>query len=235
MYSKEYKIYNFYCKDDNLTMENIFNLLIETSNEESDINKTGFIELYNQGYFWMIYRWNLKLDRQIKSGESIKISTWASGFDKFFAFREFIIEDDRSNIICMASCTFIVVDRITLKPTRINEDISGKYEILEKRNFKNVPKFINKDSLTIANEYKILKKNIDKNGHVNNSVYMGWVEDSLSIENKFINYVDIVYSDEIRDENEVCVLKNESENYFEIKSKKINAKININYNVVDIL
>lgn len=228
---KEYFIYDFLCNRGYLSYKNLVNILLETSNEQSIINNSTAEDLLKVNKTWMIYKWKISLNRPIKRREKILVRTWASGFEKISAYREFEIIDENKEVILKASAIFLVVDLIKLKPVRISDEISGEYEIINERNFETIERIKPDLENLLENKFKIRKSDIDINGHVNNVIYIDWIEETLSEEiyaNYFISELNLIYSREIRNSEYVNINYNHSYSYFEIKTDTLNARAKIN-------
>ena len=81
-----FKVDNVGTKDGILTIEKLSKMLLEVSNLESNV-ADKFMDENN--LTWMIYSWRFKLNRKIKIGEVIKITTWVSNISKLKVSREF--------------------------------------------------------------------------------------------------------------------------------------------------
>ncbi|RVU55195.1 acyl-[acyl-carrier-protein] thioesterase [Anaerosphaera multitolerans] len=234
-YIKKYYIYDFLCSRNKLTYTNLVNILLETSNEQSIINNATTEDLLKLNKTWMIYKWKFNLIRPIRPRETIEVETWAAGFERLNAFREFQVLDENSNIILKASAVFLVVDLKLLKPIRVPEEIINKYNIVSKRNFQKIERIKPLEINLQCNKFKIRKSDIDINGHVNNVTYIDWIEESLTEDlysNYFISNLNLIYNREIRNCEFVEVYNDNSYNYFEIKTDEVNAKATVTFDKI---
>ncbi|EEB35269.1 Acyl-ACP thioesterase [Anaerococcus hydrogenalis DSM 7454] len=58
---------------------------------------------------WLVYSWDIKIEKPIKAKDKIKITTFAIYMNKFYAYRNFFIEKD-GEIIAKAYCVFLLFD-----------------------------------------------------------------------------------------------------------------------------
>ena len=172
IYEKEFIIEDFLCREGELTLKNIINYFIETTNHHSNFVGLANEDLMTKDYTWMIYKWRIKVLKYPKAFQRIKVRTWASGFKSLKAFREFEIYlgDEK---IAYASSIFLLIDLESRKPVKIGDKISEIYKINDLKFFDKIER-INEpiDREPINNfDYIILRRDIDLNNHVNNSVY----------------------------------------------------------------
>lgn len=231
-YQKEYII------NKDLTISDITKYFINTSNEESIKINLDNNKLIEFGYTWMIYKWRININRKPIVNEKVIVSTWASGFKNLYAFREFEMKSN-DEIISKASVVFILIDFKKRKPIKIPEDIMDYYTCDEMRNFENIERINIKDDFEKINTftYEVKKSDIDENNHVNNSVYLDIMKDSLPDEFKDmeIKNISIHYMKEIKlgDTVNIDVYKEKDKIFFDFKSfdssiKHARAWISIN-------
>ncbi|MGO1579881.1 MAG: acyl-[acyl-carrier-protein] thioesterase [Peptoniphilaceae bacterium] len=235
LFSKQYEIYDFYCKNNRLRIDILVNLMIETSNEEryNHINSNKFME--SNDYSWMVYNWKIKLYRAINLKEKIIIKTWASGFDKIRAFREFEIVSDRGQVLAVASGVFLIVDINKHRAIRIPDEVKKDYLINEKINFDRKKRLERIKEVYKIKEYNINNTDIDKNKHVNNSVYLRWIYDSIDSEFLKKNYImelELTYSKEITNKNSISIYKSLDKTYIEFASNVVHAYAKINFSEI---
>ncbi|WP_409226775.1 acyl-ACP thioesterase domain-containing protein [Gudongella sp. SC589] len=71
--------------------ENILAYMAETSNWHSDSLQVGFRELSRNGHAWMLLRWEAEILKYPRAKEKVRVGTWTSSFDRFYATREFVL------------------------------------------------------------------------------------------------------------------------------------------------
>lgn len=228
MYFKKFEIHNFLCnKEGNLTLFNLVNMMIETSGEESNKNNMGFKDLLKMNYYWMIHKWKIEINKTIPKNSCIKIYTWPSKFDKLNCYREFKVCDKDDNILAIATAIFVIVDINKLKPVLVNENIKNSFKLYDKLNFDLIERIEVSKELIKLDTFKIRNYDIDENNHVNNSVYIKWIEDII---NKKIYKLNLIYNKELRNKDFIYVYGNKQLNYIEIQSDEgVNFRANIEF------
>ena len=224
IFCKEYEVMNFLSRDGDLKLNQLVSYLIETSNHQSiDLGHSNE-KLLDLGYTWMIYKWKIKIKRYPRSHEEIKIKTWASGFKNINAFREFEVYCQGEKIL-EASAVFLLVDIEKRKPIKIPEEVAKIYGDNGRRIFKSIDRVNEPSEVERANRisYKILRRDIDFNKHVNNAVYLELIYEALTEEYSRVKFKDISvnYVNELKFGDEIVIdfYKAEDKFYFFFKSK----------------
>lgn len=203
--------------------------MLETSGEDSNKNGVAFEELLMKGYTWVISKWKLEIKRPIKQYEKISIKTWASSFRKIYAFREYQVSDEGGNIVAKATAVFVLVDLKEKKSALIPEEFIFRYDLKDEKSFDKIEKILEPEKTSIVDEFKIRPRDIDVNGHVNNSVYLDWIENAINANRTdlFIEELNIVYKKEIRNKDIVFIKADSDFNYMEVSTDSVNAQINL--------
>ena len=224
IFCKEYEVMNFLSSDGDLKLNHLVSYLIETSNYQSIDLGLSNEKLLDMGYTWMIYKWKIKIKRYPRSHEKIKIKTWASGFKNINAFREFEVYCQGVKVI-EASAIFLLIDVEKRKAIKIPEDLAEIYGNNGNRIFKSIERVNEPNELEIANRfsYKILRRDLDFNNHVNNSAYLELIYEALTQDYAHIKFKDINvnYINELKLGDEIVIdfYREEDKFYFFFKSK----------------
>ncbi len=212
-----------------LRLNNLINLMLETSGEDSVKNGVSFESLLTEDYTWVISKWKLEIKRPIMKDEKISIKTWPSSFRKIYAFREYQVSDKNGDIVVKATAVFVLVDLKEKKSVLIPDKVALKYNLINQKNFNKIEKIIKPEKISIVDEFKIRPTNIDINGHVNNSVYLDWIENTINANRPkaFINEINMIYKKEIRNKDRVFIKADSNFNYMEVSTDSVNTEINL--------
>ena len=130
---------------------------------------------------WIITHWQVEIDELPQVGETVNISTWPVGFKGFFGERAYEAINAEGKSILRANSNWILLNRENLKPVRPNEEIAEKYGQKHpfpiKKDF-SMPKIDNFNFIS-SHPYKVLRRDIDTNRHVNNANYLYWIYNYL--------------------------------------------------------
>lgn len=192
--------------------------LLKYLGEVSMIHNTLLVdmeEMKRLNYGWMLNRWKVKIDRYPKGGENIRIETWISGAEKFYAYREFIIYDEEDLEIGKVSAVWIFMDMNRKRPIRIQSEHYDLKNILNLKNFSGYYRFQSNIEVSNIIDFHIRKSDIDYNDHVNNSKYLEWMVETIP-DNIYRNYMlsefEIIYKKEIKYPNTILSGNKEVEN-----------------------
>lgn len=191
-----------------LTMRNLASLMFDVSFEqasflEKDIDMAKFR--------WIAYSWEIDIKKYVKLDDKIEITTIPTHMNRFYAYRDFIVEKNGQTII-VAKAVFLLMDIERLRPVKILDDLVKAYgreeEVFAAKDVK-----LEKD-LDFIKDIQIRKADIDTNFHVNNAVYFDYIEELSDIYAKDIGYIKLVYRNEIRNKESVKALGKKSKDEF---------------------
>lgn len=105
-----------------LSIPSIINYLQDCSTFHSESVGRGMAHVDEVGLAWLLAGWELLIDRLPRFDEEIRISTWATGFNRLFAKRNFTIctaDDARAeHPLVRADSLWFLFDRQTGRPIR---------------------------------------------------------------------------------------------------------------------
>ena len=138
-----------------------------------------------------------------KYQDEITIKTWPRIMEKFYSYRDFEVFDNNNNLIAIASSKWIMINSETGKIQRISDEMIKAYGLVEKEIF---DKPLNEkprepEDLKLNFKYKIQRRDIDTNGHVNNINYISYAIEAIPEEiykNSIFNNIQIHYKKEIK-------------------------------------
>lgn len=186
----------------------MLNYLEETAISHSQAVGLGIDDLSRNGMAWILNKWAVKMERYPEYGEIITVETWPSGFERFYADREFIIRDEKGEIMGRASSVWILINIERRRPMRIPGHFGELYGIDAAKALQVVS--IEKEYSHreyFVKEFGIMRSDIDTNSHVNNTKYVGWLLETLPEEvyNDFmLSSLDIEYKKEIESGSVAC-------------------------------
>ena len=184
-------------KNNKLSLKSLVAIMQEAAGYGlNDIPKTHFS--------WLLLNWKVKMFSHPPVNEVLHIQTWPRKLDKIYCYRDFEVYDNAKNLVAIASSKWVAINLDTKKIIKVNPSIIESYGgNVNKSVFENPfeDKFIAPEDLKLNFEYKIQRRDIDTNGHVNNSYYIDFALETLDEEiyskNEF-NNLEIVYKKEIK-------------------------------------
>ena len=139
--------------------------------------------LLKEGVVFLVSRVRFSIKRRIRAEESIKLISYERRVTGPFCIRDYIVEDDRGEIIIAGRSAWIICDPVSrriLRPASFPHPIQNHEDIIldvgEPEKLK-LPQDMEK-----VCERKVVYSDLDGNGHVNNSVYGDMASDVLPME-----------------------------------------------------
>lgn len=199
-YIKEFEIHYYEInKYQEATPVSILNYLEETAICHSEAIGFGVAKLLEMGLGWVLNRWKITMLRYPEWNEKIVVETWPSGFDRFYASREFRILDSNGLEIGKASSVWLLVNLERKRPVRITAEIFEAYGICDRKAHREFHDFKNRVEPKEAIDFYVRRSDIDTNNHVNNTKYLEWMLEALPddiIKEHTLNSFEIFYKKE---------------------------------------
>ena len=164
----------------------VFNYLQDAAGRHADQLGLGLKQLRESDLSWVLSRIRVKMDSFPEYGDILKITTYPSGFDRLFAYRQFILSsaaDDR--IFGYAGSAWLTLNPSSYRPVSPAKYLTG----LPQWEFEGDTFFQGESlgKLSSSNrtpdmpiEHRISSTFIDYNRHLNNTYYAMFTEDWLS-------------------------------------------------------
>lgn len=191
-------------RDEKATNRSIMKIMQETAVLHSEYIGYGLLNMEEKEKAWMVLDWEIKVIERPLYNTKVKAQTWGRRIDRLSAYRDFKLEDEEGNTIAIATSKWVFVDIQKRKPTRITEDIKNLFEIEpDKKVLDKGLEKIKRDDYNFDKEYKeykVERRDIDINGHMNNLAYIDMAYEILPEEvyqNKVFNNIRITYKKEI--------------------------------------
>ena len=161
-----------------LKLGNLFRLLQEAAIEHSEKIGLGSKTLVDGGSVWVLNRVEVEILRYPEYLEEIKLITWHKGSQGYRAYRDFILYAGEEKVATAASM-WLYVDTRRKRIIRIPEDVSAAYTIESDAAMDNrfdTWKADTQFSPGVTRPISIRTVDFDPLGHVNNAVYLDYVE-----------------------------------------------------------
>lgn len=153
----------------------------------------GFSHLGSQGKFWVLSRLRLEARRYPAWGSVGTLRTWPRTPSALFAMRDFEVLDDAGAVLVAASSAWVVLDEASKRPQRVArlfpglKDLNGRAALA--RDPEKLPDCEVWDGHSLAS---VRYSDIDVNGHVGSSRYIGWMLDAYPFEHHRAHWVRVL-------------------------------------------
>lgn len=150
----------------------------EVATGHCDLLQLGWETLAEKGVFWVVVRTRLQVDRMPVAGESLTVETWPMPTTRSAFPRATAAYDREGKPVFRCLSLWVLVDIASRKMVLpANADIA--LEGVVRGGELAVPgSFLPKEGGTLHCR-NVVYTDLDKNGHVNNTRYIDWVDDLL--------------------------------------------------------
>ena len=176
-----YTVKSFECDRNNtlrlLTLLNLFQDIAYDSANEIGI---GYDYLRNLGKTWVLNSLNVEISRMPHLQEEITLKSWPSDTSALYTEREFEVWSAGGERIISACSQWVVIDFDSRRPVHLNEWLPEYEPISEKVILEDrFPKLPSVERHDYSERFLVRYDDIDRNNHVNNSIYPLWASESL--------------------------------------------------------
>ncbi|MDM8214341.1 thioesterase [Enterococcus hirae] len=184
-----------------ITLENLISVAILASEKQTAEMDRGNPYLQKQGLGWIITQYDLKITALPKVGETVKITTEATSYNRFFCYRFFRIYDENGKEIVLIRSSFALLNYKTRRSARVTPEIVAPFDSENTNKLLRFPPIEHfKIEPAQGQPYRVRFFDIDSNQHVNNAKYLTWMTDPLGMDfltAYFPHYVNIRFEKEI--------------------------------------
>ncbi len=156
-----------------LTLEAIVDYFQDCSTFQSEDLGVGILPLRARGLVWVLSYWQIVIDKYPLMGDYITVCTHPHEFKGFMGLRNYYLKNDRGEILARANSLWAMLNRKTMRPSRVPPDIEARYILEEKIPMDYEPRKVAVSGKeTALEELTIGRRHLDCNGHVNNGQYI---------------------------------------------------------------
>ena len=166
-------------REGRLTAVSWFGFLQEIAADHAEALGFGYTGMTELGVFWVLARMRLKILRQPRVEENLKLETWPGNFRRLFAARHFRFTDAEGESVAVASSQWMILSLENQRPQRV--------EIISDRcpDTSDLPAYFDFSARLAAvppeGEAQVFPVRFsmeDINGHLNNAEYMELAQDA---------------------------------------------------------
>jgi acyl-CoA thioester hydrolase len=134
-----------------------------------------------RGTAWVVRQMSLEYVRPARAGDELRVTTWISTFSRIRAQREYEIHrvGDGHELVVRASASWIYFDLSTGRPRAIPAEMIEPFDPSGAPNMRDYE--LPTEPMHCAEyewRHRVAWHEIDTNRHVNNAIYLSWVEDA---------------------------------------------------------
>ena len=163
----------------------VFNYLQDAASCHADHLGVGLKQLRDSDLSWVLSRIRVRMDEFPEYGDTLRISTYPSGFSRIFAYRQFVLTSAESGkFFGVAGSAWLTLNPANFRPISPAKHFTGlpQWEFEGETFFQE--ETLDKlsapaEELTTPVEQRISAGQIDYNRHLNNAFYAMFTEDWL--------------------------------------------------------
>lgn len=200
-YTENYQIEFKDCDENRrLKLTALVDLLMQTSEHQLDQGGAGTEDLLKRGLGWVVTQYHFEIKALPQPGDKVILSTEASGYNRFFEYRDFGVSDQDGNPLVMVKSQWVMFDlkKRHLVPADIEMMKSWGVPLLDR--MPRFPRLRAQDQYAQRRIYRARYDDLDTNHHVTNSHYFSWFIDMLDrdfLKNHVVNMIDIKFDKEV--------------------------------------
>ena len=163
----------------------VFNYLQDAAGKHADLLGLGLKQLRESDLSWILSRIRLQMDEFPGYGDTLRITTYPSGFDRLFAYRQFLLTSAESGkVYGRAGSAWLTLNPSNFRPVSPAKYLTG----LPQWEFEGDTFFQGESlgklsapetALEQSVDHRISSAFIDYNRHLNNAYYAMFTEDWL--------------------------------------------------------
>ena len=211
-------------KDTNLTNKAILSFFEDIGGYHSDLAGYGLKQISETKISWVLLHWKVKVLKNIKYGDPVKVKTWSRGIKLACCFRDFELYNSKGEL-CVVGTSKWTLYHLETGLMRLTDDIIEKFTPEDKNALEfDFKKIKEPGEYSSIYKYTVLRSDIDINNHMHNLRYLDLAYEALPVdvyEDNLFNNVEIMYKKEAQlNETLKCFYSHENnEHIVTIKSE----------------
>jgi len=138
-------------------------------------------DLMKRGLTWVLSRYHLSIRRYPRFFEEVTVTTWPSGLQGYFALRDFEMSD-AEGLFLAATTSWMLLSLKTKQRVKAEDHLPADM-VHDRRSlpdaFPTIPPL---GAATRERRFRVSRRDLDMNRHVNNVVYIHWALEAVDDE-----------------------------------------------------
>ncbi len=212
-----------------ISLQNIGAFILDAAGMAAKARGFGMDYMHANGLAWVTSRIAIEMTEYPHEYETISIETWVEDCSSIFSTRNFLIYNNKKEVIGQASTLWSMIDFKTRKMVDLlkTTDLANHVVTTQNELFTmNKPKRVDyKGDDEPTYKHKVVVSDIDMNQHVNSMKYLQWAIDTLLLEetmNSTIKRLDINYLKEALYNQNIEIYRTDIDNqkHFELRNEE---------------
>lgn len=164
----------------------VFDYLQDAAGRHADLLGVGLKQLRKSDLSWVLSRIRIQMDEFPEYGDTIKITTWPSGFDRLFAYRQFeITSAETGRRFGVAGSAWLTLNPENFRPVSPQKYLTGlpqwEYDGEVFFQGETLGKITSPENMGENMPHRVSSAMVDYNRHLNNAYYAMFTEDWLGM------------------------------------------------------
>lgn len=199
MYSYQSRIrYSELDETGHLRLESLLDYFQDCSTFHSEDIGLGMDYFRERHLVWAMSSWQIVAERYPKLGEVVTVGTAPYKFKGFLGYRNFLMTDEKENILACANTIWSLLDLRSGLPVKATEEMHEKYGLEPKLAMDYAPRKIAvPPELEQGGPVPIRPHHLDTNHHVNNGQFVRIAMDSLGRRSRHVRQLRAEYKKQV--------------------------------------
>jgi medium-chain acyl-[acyl-carrier-protein] hydrolase len=201
-----------------LTIPALLKKMQEASLQHARQLKASVWDMAEEKMTWVLVRKELKIIKPLKLDSDYTILTYPSGFDKFLAYRDYLVFDSDKKLVVGASSTWTLLHTESRKLVKFPKKILDIGVPKDTRFLVQPEKSIDLPDYLVKTDQRLVRPyDLDWNNHINNIVLIRYIMESIKkdgVEDESISKILVHFKNELTLNESVNVFQSKQENHY---------------------
>ncbi|MDH4196925.1 MAG: thioesterase [Candidatus Aminicenantes bacterium] len=138
-------------------------------------------DLVKRGLTWVLSRYRVSIQRYPRFFEEVTVKTWPSGLQSYFALRDFEISDAKGPFLA-ATTSWMLLNLKTKQPVKAEDHLAADMVHPQRSLPDAFPTIPSLAGAVREMKFRVARRDLDMNKHVNNVVYIHWALEAVEDE-----------------------------------------------------
>lgn len=166
-------------QNNHLRMVTLMNILQEAAVKDAANRGFGMEFCIQNNMTWVGNDYVIEILRMPVVDDKIVVTTWPSTEEKMSACRDFVITDEKGEVLIKATSRWLLISLDKKRPLPVAGRLGEHYLIEERALLTDFPKMPEIADDAPCYQFKVRYDDIDINKHINNAVYILWASEAV--------------------------------------------------------
>lgn len=201
-YQEEYTIeFNDCDENERMKIPAMIDRMMQVSEHQLDSHHAGTPDLMAKGLGWVVTQYHFEIATMPKLGQKLLFSTEATGYNRFFEYRDFGIKTENGEQLVTVHSQWVMFDlkKRTMIPCDL--ELMQDFAVPLLKKMPRFPRLRARDNYAQKRQYRVRYDDLDTNHHLTNSHYFNWFIDMFDrdfLKTHIVKTIDIKFDKEVR-------------------------------------